>query len=138
MFNMNMYCDVLDIKKAFNPNPEDFSGDVLNCIPLRTFNFEKCAYPTIPRNNISCVKIEEPHLSTMIIREVYGIEHPITDPMKVPDSNIAIKAKLVKLLRKETGAGLMDCKKALLETNWDIFKAKEYLKENYSSIHVLK
>lgn len=138
MFNMNMYCDTFDMNKLFNPNPEDFNGDVLNCVPLRSFpEFKKVTLLSIPRDDISCVTIKEPHFSKMAVYEVYGIE-PIADLMKVPDSNIAIKAKLVKLLREETGAGLMDCKKALLETNWDIFKAKEYLKENYSPIHVLK
>lgn len=32
-------------------------------------------------------------------------------------------------LRKETGCGMMDCKYALQETNWDIKKAKIYLEE---------
>ncbi|HAR3817484.1 TPA: elongation factor Ts [Staphylococcus aureus] len=40
-----------------------------------------------------------------------------------------ISAKLVKELRKKTGAGMMDCKKALTETNGDIDKAIDYLRE---------
>lgn len=38
-----------------------------------------------------------------------------------------IGAKLVKQLRDMTGAGMMDCKKALVETEGDIDKAVEYL-----------
>ncbi|NDF61677.1 MAG: elongation factor Ts, partial [Synechococcaceae bacterium WBB_3_034] len=34
-----------------------------------------------------------------------------------------ISAKLVKELRDKTGAGMMDCKKALAETNGDSDKA---------------
>ncbi|HHY64602.1 MAG TPA: translation elongation factor Ts [Clostridiaceae bacterium] len=40
-----------------------------------------------------------------------------------------ISAGLVKDLRDRTGAGIMDCKKALAETNGDIDKAIEYLRE---------
>jgi len=40
-----------------------------------------------------------------------------------------ITAKMVKDLREKTGAGMMDCKKALAETNGDEEKAIEYLRE---------
>ncbi|PTF70069.1 elongation factor Ts [Staphylococcus chromogenes] len=42
---------------------------------------------------------------------------------------MAISAKLVKELREKTGAGMMDCKKALQETDGDIDKAIDYLRE---------
>ncbi len=41
----------------------------------------------------------------------------------------AISAELVKTLRDRTGAGLMDCKKALEETGGDIEKAIEVLRK---------
>ena len=40
-----------------------------------------------------------------------------------------ISAKLVKELREKTGAGMMDCKKALIETNGDMTKATEWLRQ---------
>jgi elongation factor Ts len=40
-----------------------------------------------------------------------------------------ISAKLVKELRDKTGAGMMDCKKALAETNGDSEKAIEWLRQ---------
>ncbi|KAI3906711.1 hypothetical protein MKX01_039519 [Papaver californicum] len=40
-----------------------------------------------------------------------------------------ISPALVKQLRDETGAGMMDCKKALTETGGDIFKAQEFLRK---------
>jgi elongation factor Ts len=43
---------------------------------------------------------------------------------------MAISAKLVKELRDKTGAGMMDCKKALVETDGDLDKAIDYLREN--------
>ena len=43
---------------------------------------------------------------------------------------MAIKASQVKELREMTGAGMMDCKKALVETDGDIDKAVDYLREN--------
>ncbi|MGE5605512.1 MAG: translation elongation factor Ts, partial [Bacteroidota bacterium] len=40
-----------------------------------------------------------------------------------------ISAAVVKELRERTGAGMMDCKRALAETNGDMDKAIEYLRE---------
>ncbi|SER07154.1 translation elongation factor Ts (EF-Ts) [Gracilibacillus ureilyticus] len=42
---------------------------------------------------------------------------------------MAISAKLVKELREKTGAGMMDCKKALQETDGNIDQAIDYLRE---------
>uniref|UniRef100_A0A0E0MNA1 Elongation factor Ts, mitochondrial n=1 Tax=Oryza punctata TaxID=4537 RepID=A0A0E0MNA1_ORYPU len=42
---------------------------------------------------------------------------------------VAISAVLVKQLRDETGAGMMDCKKALAETGGDIQQAQEFLRK---------
>src|SRR5918997_4792902 len=41
----------------------------------------------------------------------------------------AISAALVKELRDETGAGMMDCKRALVETNGDLEAARKLLRE---------
>ena len=40
-----------------------------------------------------------------------------------------ITAEMVKNLREKTGAGMMDCKKALAETNGDMAAAEDYLRE---------
>lgn len=42
---------------------------------------------------------------------------------------MAISAAQVKELREKTGAGMMDCKKALQEANGDMDKAVEILRE---------
>lgn len=42
---------------------------------------------------------------------------------------MAIKASQVKELREKTGAGMMDCKKALTETDGDVAKAIDWLRE---------
>ncbi len=42
---------------------------------------------------------------------------------------MAITAQLVKELREKTGAGMMDCKKALQETDGDMEKAIDFLRE---------
>lgn len=42
---------------------------------------------------------------------------------------MAISASLVKELRDKTAAGMLDCKKALEETNGDVEKAIDYLRE---------
>jgi len=41
-----------------------------------------------------------------------------------------IDAKLVKTLRDRTGAGMMDCKKALVESNGDIDSAIDFLRKS--------
>jgi len=40
-----------------------------------------------------------------------------------------ITASMVKDLREMTGAGMMDCKKALVESNGDMDAAIDYLRE---------
>ena len=42
----------------------------------------------------------------------------------------AITAKMVKELREKSGAGMVDCKKALTKTDGDMEKAIEFLREN--------
>lgn len=46
------------------------------------------------------------------------------------DAIMAITASMVKELREITGAGMMDCKKALNETNGNIDEAVEFLRKN--------
>ena len=43
---------------------------------------------------------------------------------------MAITAAMVKELRELSGAGMMDCKKALNETNGDMEAAMEFLRKN--------
>ena len=42
---------------------------------------------------------------------------------------MSIDAKTVKTLRERTGAGMMDCKKALMETSGDLEKALDHLRK---------
>ena len=43
---------------------------------------------------------------------------------------MSIDAAVVKNLREKTGAGMMDCKKALVETAGDIEKAIDFLRKS--------
>lgn len=43
---------------------------------------------------------------------------------------MTITASMVKELREQTGAGMMDCKKALVATDGDMAKAVDWLREN--------
>ncbi|CAI9100395.1 OLC1v1037388C6 [Oldenlandia corymbosa var. corymbosa] len=61
-------------------------------------------------------------------------EEPAAAPAETPESvekpvKATISPSLVKQLREETGAGMMDCKKALSETGGDLEKAQEYLRK---------
>ena len=51
---------------------------------------------------------------------------------------MAFTAKDVAKLREQTGAGMMDCKKALTATDGDMDKAAEYLREQGVSIAAKK
>jgi elongation factor Ts len=42
---------------------------------------------------------------------------------------VEVSANMVKELREKTGAGMMDCKKALAETGGDFQKALDYLRQ---------
>ena len=46
---------------------------------------------------------------------------------------MAVTAKMVKELREMTGAGMMDCKKALTETNGDMDAAEMCIRDRCSS-----
>ena len=49
-----------------------------------------------------------------------------------------ITAKLVKDLRDKTGAGMMDCKKALNETDGNVEKAVEWLRKKGIATRLLE
>ncbi|MCL2847976.1 MAG: translation elongation factor Ts [Firmicutes bacterium] len=51
---------------------------------------------------------------------------------------MSFTAKDVAALREQTGAGMMDCKKALVETNGDMEKAAEYLRKQGINIAAKK
>ncbi len=51
---------------------------------------------------------------------------------------MAVDTKLIKELRELTGAGILECKKALEESGGDIEKAKQYLKERGIAIAAKK
>lgn len=58
------------------------------------------------------------------------VEDPVAATMtKASESASSVSPMLVKQLRDETGAGMMDCKKALTETEGDIIKAQEFLRK---------
>ena len=42
---------------------------------------------------------------------------------------MSITSEQVKLLREKTGAGMLNCKNALVETNGDFEKAVEFLRQ---------
>eukprot|EP01024_Parvocaulis_polyphysoides_P009532 TRINITY_DN1300_c0_g1_i6.p1 TRINITY_DN1300_c0_g1~~TRINITY_DN1300_c0_g1_i6.p1 ORF type:complete len:508 (+),score=131.73 TRINITY_DN1300_c0_g1_i6:45-1568(+) len=56
-------------------------------------------------------------------------EKPKTDAKAEDKPKVAVDPKLVKQLRDQIGAGMMDCKKALAECNNDINAATEFLRK---------
>lgn len=64
-------------------------------------------------------------------QETNGSSISADGPIDAPESlsKATISPQLVKQLREESGAGMMDCKKALSETDGDIIKAQEYLRK---------
>ncbi|KAG7363765.1 elongation factor Ts [Nitzschia inconspicua] len=53
----------------------------------------------------------------------------VEEPAPAPAASNAVTPKIIKELRDSTGAGMMDCKKALLETDGDMEAAAEYLRK---------
>jgi elongation factor Ts len=51
---------------------------------------------------------------------------------------VEITASAVNKLRQQTGAGLMDCKKALVESNGDFEKAIDYLRKKGQKVSALR
>ena len=51
---------------------------------------------------------------------------------------MAVTAAMVKELREMTGAGMMDCKKALAATDGDMDKAVEFLRALLRKLAVLQ
>ena len=51
---------------------------------------------------------------------------------------MAVEAKQVKELREKTGAGIMDCKKALSQSGGDLQKAVDYLRQKGLSVAAQK
>ncbi|PIN08311.1 hypothetical protein CDL12_19124 [Handroanthus impetiginosus] len=103
----------LDIKRVFTEtscNCFDFINIVGTC---------RCTL----RSGCCCLII----IRVFIGACVYRYTHPhgyVCEPPKA-----VVSAALVKQLREETGAGMMDCKKALSETGGDLEKAQEYLRK---------
>ncbi|GFY98369.1 elongation factor Ts family protein [Actinidia rufa] len=62
---------------------------------------------------------------------IEGLKDDIDSVKAKEESTIkaTISPALVKQLREETGAGMMDCKKALSETGGDLVKAQEFLRK---------
>ena len=54
---------------------------------------------------------------------------PLKFPLREGPRAMDVSASIVKELREKTGAGMMDCKKALAETAGDVQKAVDYLRQ---------
>ncbi|CAA0815854.1 elongation factor Ts family protein [Striga hermonthica] len=67
-------------------------------------------------------------VSTSVKQEEPATEAETTETVEEP-LKVAVSAGLVKQLREESGAGMMDCKKALSETGGDLARAQEYLRK---------
>ncbi|XP_047307543.1 polyprotein of EF-Ts, chloroplastic isoform X1 [Impatiens glandulifera] len=78
-----------------------------------------------PANTVEIEQIEAVSNNTSLDSDGQN-ENPSTTESTV---KAAIAPALVKQLREETGAGMMDCKKALSETEGDLIKAQEYLRK---------
>jgi elongation factor Ts len=60
---------------------------------------------------------------------VLGIRYDVVYQLSKGEKNYVIYCKDVSVLRERTGCGMMDCKKALTESNGDMDKAIEVLRE---------
>lgn len=62
--------------------------------------------------------------------ETFKVELTVSlDPLPPAEDDIHSKANLCRTLRFRTGAGMMECKKALEESDWNLDKAEEWLRK---------
>ncbi|PWA97196.1 Nucleic acid-binding, OB-fold [Artemisia annua] len=87
---------------------------------------------TEPKEVDAVTPVEDPKVE---VDAVTPVEDPkveveaVTPVAETAPTKATISPALVKQLREETGAGMMDCKKALAETEGDLVKAQEYLRK---------
>ena len=74
---------------------------------------------------LSLARSAEAEAETAVAGVILRIPKHIMEGMKMA----AVTAAMVKELREMTGAGMMDCKKALAATEGDMDKAVEFLRE---------
>src|SRR4030042_2749705 len=67
--------------------------------------------------------------SPLLTKVFLKIQMPLWIPIREEDTPMDISAEAVKKLREKTGVGLMDCKEALKQSNGDMDKALDYLRE---------
>jgi ribosomal protein L7/L12 len=65
------------------------------------------------------------------IRQTISKQRGLVKKLTIPDVMCSLtdddKLELINNLRKETGWGMMDCRRALLESNWKMDDAKSWL-----------
>ncbi|KIX85669.1 translation elongation factor Ts [Vermiphilus pyriformis] len=54
--------------------------------------------------------------------------------MQPKNDNVKVDLELIQKLRERTNCGMLDCKKALIESNGDLDKAVEYLRKKGSAV----
>jgi len=98
----------------------------------------KTKLETVSKDDIPQCIPAQPEFNCHIEKRIHTLsdEPYMSKSDKDRNKDIEMQVRLVKLLREYTGAGIMECKKALTETDWSFFKASIYLKE-HSGIHVL-
>ena len=99
-------------------------------VPMTQKQAKAAAAPT-EESKVEAPKTEAPQAEAPKVEapkaEAPKAEAPKTDAPKADASGIS--AALVKELRAASGAGMMDCKKALAECNGDIEEAKDFLRK---------
>ena len=93
--------------------------------PARIPRREVIAGARHPVARLSCGRGRPP---LMIMSGGAASRHPTTSLMRTEQDMAEITASLVKELREKTGAGMMDCKKALGEVAGDLEKAIDWLR----------
>ena len=122
------------------PSPKgiDFTpGELLGCVSgelgLRKF-LEDAGHTlvvTSDKDGEGCEADKELVDADIVISQPFFPYYLTRDKMETaPNLKMAITAALIKELRDRTAAGMMDCKKALVETNGDIEAAIEFMRKN--------
>lgn len=112
------------------PSPEEKFTSAESKVSIEvTEKLEDDITTTEVQSHISAGEVEDTEASHQQNENVLISSGPIDASENGTTTKAAVSPVLVKQLREETGAGMMDCKKALSETGGDMVIAQEYLRK---------
>lgn len=117
----------LDASAFTSSSPDVGSAETVLELALKRAGLNRDLFPEAPSDVEEKAEVTNEAPAPAAAQEVPA--SPVEAASETPSSANAVSAKDVKALRDQTGAGMMDCKKALAENDGDIEAAAEFLRK---------